>query len=143
MPKKKKIENKLSTFTSVILGIFADEPFRPKNYKQVCKAMGIKDQAGKDVVYKLLINLKDEDKISTKDFETAIIEISESNLLTQEPQPIAEAPAANANEAVVGLIPVAVIIGISTFLESSIVLANVNSALFIKALAPEYSTSES
>ena len=60
MPKKKKIENKLSTFTSVILGIFADEPFRPKNYKQVCKIMGIKDQAGKDVVYNLLIDLKDK-----------------------------------------------------------------------------------
>ena len=60
MPKKKKIDNKLSTFTSVILGIFADEPFRPKNYKQVCKLMGIRDQAGKDVVYKLLIELKDK-----------------------------------------------------------------------------------
>ena len=60
MPKKKKIENKLSTFTSVILGIFADEPFRPKNYKQVCKIMGIRDLAGKDVVYKLLIDLKDK-----------------------------------------------------------------------------------
>ena len=60
MSKKKKIENKLSTFTSVILGIFADQPFRPKNYKQVCKAMGIKDQAGKDVVYNLLIDLKDK-----------------------------------------------------------------------------------
>ena len=60
MPKKKKIDNKLSTFTSVILGIFADEPFRPKNYKQVCKIMGIKDLAGKDVVYKLLIDLKDK-----------------------------------------------------------------------------------
>ena len=60
MAKKKKIENKLSTFISVILGIFADEPFRPKNYKQVCKIMGIKDQAGKDVVYKLLIQLKDD-----------------------------------------------------------------------------------
>jgi hypothetical protein len=60
MAKKKKIENKLSTFTSVILGIFADQPFRPKNYKQVCKIMGIKDQAGKDVVYKLLIDLKDQ-----------------------------------------------------------------------------------
>ena len=58
MAKKKRIENKLSTFTSVILGIFADEPFRPKNYKQVCKIMGIKDQAGKDVVYNLLIDLK-------------------------------------------------------------------------------------
>ena len=60
MAKKKKIENKLSTFTSVILGIFADEPFRPKNYKQVCKIMGIKDLAGKDVVYNLLIDLKDK-----------------------------------------------------------------------------------
>ena len=60
MAKKKKIENKLSTFTSVILGIFADQPFRPKNYKQVCKIMGIKDQAGKDVVYNLLIDLKDK-----------------------------------------------------------------------------------
>ncbi len=60
MAKKKRIENKLSTFTSVILGIFADDPFRPKNYKQVCKAMGIKDQAGKDVVYNLLIDLKDK-----------------------------------------------------------------------------------
>ena len=60
MPKKKKIENKLSTFTSVILGIFADQPFSPKNYKQVCKIMGIKDQAGKDVVYNLLIDLKNK-----------------------------------------------------------------------------------
>ena len=60
MAKKKKIENKLSTFTSVILGIFADEPFRPKNYKQVCKIMGIKDLAGKDVVYNLLIELKNK-----------------------------------------------------------------------------------
>ncbi len=41
------------------MGIFADQPFRPKNYKQVCKIMGIKDQAGKDVVYGLLIELKD------------------------------------------------------------------------------------
>ena len=60
MAKKKKIENKLSTFTSVILGIFADEPFRPKNYKQVCKIMGIRDLAGKDVVYNILIDLKDK-----------------------------------------------------------------------------------
>ncbi len=58
MAKKKKIENKLSVFTEVILGIFADEPFRPKNYKQICKAMGIRDQAGKDVVYNLLIQLE-------------------------------------------------------------------------------------
>lgn len=60
MQKKKKIENKRSTFTNVILGIFVDQPFRPKNYKQVCKLMGIKDMAGKDVVYNLLIDLKNQ-----------------------------------------------------------------------------------
>ena len=74
--------------------------------------------------------------ISTKLLETANIEISESNLFTQEPQPIADAPAANANAAVVGLIPVAVIIGNSTFLESSMVLESVNSALSTKPLTP-------
>ena len=42
MAKKKRIENKLSTFTSAILGIFVEEPFRPKNYKQVCKVLGIR-----------------------------------------------------------------------------------------------------
>ncbi|MDO4950424.1 MAG: VacB/RNase II family 3'-5' exoribonuclease, partial [Bacteroidales bacterium] len=36
----------------------------PKNYKQVCKVMGIKDQAGKDVVYNLLIDLKDKGLLS-------------------------------------------------------------------------------
>lgn len=60
MAKKKRIENKLSTFTSAILGIFVEEPFRPKNYKQVCKIMGIKDQAGKDVVYNILIDLNEK-----------------------------------------------------------------------------------
>lgn len=59
MGKKKKIENKLSTFTSAILGIFAEEPFRPKNYKQIAKTLGVKDQAGKDVIYNILIDLKD------------------------------------------------------------------------------------
>ena len=60
MAKKKRIENKLSTFTSAILGIFVEEPFRPKNYKQVCKIIGIKDQAGKDVVYNILIDLNEK-----------------------------------------------------------------------------------
>lgn len=60
MAKKKRIENKLSTFTSAILGIFVEDPFRPKNYKQVCKIMGIKDQAGKDVVYNILIDLNEK-----------------------------------------------------------------------------------
>ena len=74
--------------------------------------------------------------ISTKLLDTANIEISESSLFTQEPQPIAEAPAANAKAAVVGLMPVAVMIGNSMFLESSIVLEIVNSALSTKPLTP-------
>ena len=74
--------------------------------------------------------------ISTRLLAVAIIDKSESILLMQEPQPIADAPAANAKGAVVGLIAVAVIIGKSMFLESSIVLEIVNSALSIKPLAP-------
>ena len=53
-----------------------------------------------------------------------------------EPQPIADAPAANANGAVVGLIPVAVITGISTFRTSSTVLEIVSSTLSINPLTP-------
>lgn len=74
--------------------------------------------------------------ISTNCFAVVIIEISEFILLIQEPHPIALAPAAKANGAVVGLMPVAVITGISTFLESSIVFESVNYALSIKPLTP-------
>ncbi len=63
MAKKKKIKNTLSVFTSTILSIYAANPFKPMNYKQICKAMGIKDLAGKDVVYNLLIDLKDQGKL--------------------------------------------------------------------------------
>ena len=42
MAKKKKLENKLSVFTNAILSIFGENPFRPMNYKQICKLLGIK-----------------------------------------------------------------------------------------------------
>ena len=74
--------------------------------------------------------------ISTRFLATAIIDISESSLLTQEPHPIAEAPEAKAREAVVGLIPVAVITGISILRVNSIVFDNVNSALSRSPLTP-------
>ena len=57
MGKKKKIENKLSVFTNAILSIFGENPFRPMNYKQICKVLAIRDAAGKDVVYHILIDL--------------------------------------------------------------------------------------
>ena len=57
MGKKKKIENKLSVFTNAILSIYGESPFRPMNYKQICKVLAIRDAAGKDVVYHILIDL--------------------------------------------------------------------------------------
>ena len=63
MGKRKKIENKLSVFTNAILSIFGENPFRPMNYKQICKTLGIKDAAGKDVVYNILVDLFEEGKL--------------------------------------------------------------------------------
>ena len=63
MAKKKKLENKLSVFTNAILSIFGENPFRPMNYKQVCKLLGIKDAAGKDVVYNILVDLFEQGKL--------------------------------------------------------------------------------
>ena len=63
MSKKKKLENKLSVFTNAILSIFGENPFKPMNYKQICKVLGIKDAAGKDVVYNILIDLYEEGKL--------------------------------------------------------------------------------
>ena len=63
MGKKKKIENKLSVFTNAILSIFGENPFRPMNYKQICKVLGIRDAAGKDVVYNILIDLYEDGKL--------------------------------------------------------------------------------
>ena len=57
MVKKRKLENKWSVFTNAILSIFGENPFKPMNYKQVCKVLNIRDAAGKDVVYHILIEL--------------------------------------------------------------------------------------
>ena len=63
MAKKKKLANKLSVFTNAILSIFGENPFRPMNYKQICKLLGIKDAAGKDVVYNILVDLFEQGKL--------------------------------------------------------------------------------
>ena len=63
MGKKKKLENKLTVFTNSILSIFGETPFKPMNYKQICKILGIHDAAGKDVVYHILIDLFEEGKL--------------------------------------------------------------------------------
>ena len=63
MGKKKKLENKLTVFTNAILSIFGETPFKPMNYKQICKLLGIRDAAGKDVVYHILIDLFEQGKL--------------------------------------------------------------------------------
>ena len=60
MARKKKIENKLSVFTNAILSIFGENPFKPMNYKQICKVLAIRDAAGKDVVYHILVDLHEQ-----------------------------------------------------------------------------------
>ncbi|MCR4848633.1 MAG: ribonuclease R [Bacteroidales bacterium] len=47
----------MSVFTNAILSIYGENPFRPMNYKQICKVLAIRDAAGKDVVYHILIDL--------------------------------------------------------------------------------------
>lgn len=54
---KKKQRNNLSTFVNTILRIFGEHPFKPMNYKQVAKIMGVRDAAGKDVINQVLETL--------------------------------------------------------------------------------------
>ena len=63
MKKKRKLENKLTVFTNAILSIFGETPFKPMNYKQICKILGIRDAAGKDVVYHILVDLFEQGKL--------------------------------------------------------------------------------
>ena len=55
MSRKKR--NSLSTFVNTILRIFGEHPFKPMNYKQIAKIMGVRDAAGKDVIYQVLVTL--------------------------------------------------------------------------------------
>ena len=60
---KKKVKNSLSTFVNTILTIFGEHPFKPMNYKQIAKIMSIRDAAGKDVIYQILVTLHKEGKL--------------------------------------------------------------------------------
>ena len=60
---KKKVKNSLSTFVNTILTIFGEHPFKPMNYKQIAKIMSVRDAAGKDVIYQILVTLHKEGKL--------------------------------------------------------------------------------
>ncbi|MCK9290471.1 MAG: ribonuclease R [Bacteroidales bacterium] len=53
-----------STLTATILSLFGSNPFKSLNYKQVSKALSIKDKAGKDLIYSILIELAEEGKLA-------------------------------------------------------------------------------
>lgn len=61
--RRKKSKNNLSTFVNTILSIFGENPFRPMNYKQMAKIMGIRDNAGKDIINQILVTLFQEGKL--------------------------------------------------------------------------------
>ncbi len=60
---RKKNKNSLSTFVNTILTIFGEHPFKPMNYKQIAKMMSVRDAAGKDVIYQILVTLCNEGKL--------------------------------------------------------------------------------
>ena len=60
---RKKSKNSLSTFVNTILTIFGENPFKPMNYKQIAKIMSVRDAAGKDVIYQILVTLFNEGKL--------------------------------------------------------------------------------
>lgn len=64
MPKKKPIPSGVkSTLAATILSIFGSSPFKPLNYKQISKALSIKDKAGKDLIHNILVELAKEGKL--------------------------------------------------------------------------------
>jgi len=64
MPKKKKPPSgKKNIFAGTILSIFGENPYKPYNYKQISKALGIKDKAEKDLVFNIMVELADEKKL--------------------------------------------------------------------------------
>ena len=65
MARKNKSKQRRSknTLAYNILGVFGKHPFRAMNYKQISKELGIRDQAGKDLVDKLLTDLSAMDEL--------------------------------------------------------------------------------
>ena len=58
MKKNKKKHNPKSALVGMILGVFAENPFKNFNYKQVAFRLGVKDKAGKNVIMNILGELE-------------------------------------------------------------------------------------
>jgi ribonuclease R len=62
--KVKQVVGTKSGLVTTVLGIFGENPFKPFNYKQVAKLLGIHDKAGKDLVLTILLELLGEGKLT-------------------------------------------------------------------------------
>ncbi|MGN0033268.1 MAG: ribonuclease R [Candidatus Limimorpha sp.] len=57
MSKKKSKNTSLSTFVNTILRVFGEHSFKPMNYRQVAKILGVRDNVGKDAIRQVLVQL--------------------------------------------------------------------------------------
>ena len=56
--KNKKQRRPKSALAGIVLSIFAENPFRAYNYKQIAHALGIKDKASRDLLHNILRDLE-------------------------------------------------------------------------------------
>lgn len=54
MKKKNRVKRPKSALTGIIISIFAENPFKAYNYKQIGHLLGLKDKAGRDMLLKIL-----------------------------------------------------------------------------------------
>ncbi len=64
MKKKKRPKRPKSALTGIIISIFAENPFKAYNHKQIGHLIGIKDNAGRDLLLKILAELKAAEDIN-------------------------------------------------------------------------------
>ncbi|MBC8320960.1 MAG: ribonuclease R [Bacteroidetes bacterium] len=57
MKKKNRAKRPVSALTGIILSIFTENPFKAYNYKQVGHLIGVKDNAGRDLLLKIINEL--------------------------------------------------------------------------------------
>ena len=63
MKKKNKKQKPKNALVGMILGVFAENPFKNFNYKQIAHRLGVKDKIGKNVVMNILGELEDANDI--------------------------------------------------------------------------------
>lgn len=63
MKRKSKKQKPKSALIGMILGVFAENPFKNFNYKQIANRLGVKDKNGKDVIMNILGELTAADDI--------------------------------------------------------------------------------